>query len=58
MLHNGNEAVGTDGRVNLYPDSISKNALRFLVDSNDKISKKTSIIIGYLKKYQYICSVL
>jgi len=24
----------------------------------DKISKKTSIIIGYLKKYQYICSVL
>ena len=22
MLHNGNEAVGTDGRVNLYSDSI------------------------------------
>ena len=22
MLHNGNEAVGTDGRVNLYSDSV------------------------------------
>ena len=26
MLHNGNEAVGTDGRVNLYSDSVLGSA--------------------------------
>ena len=26
MLYNGNEAVGTDGSVNLYPDSVLSSA--------------------------------
>ena len=30
MLHNGNEAVGTDGRVNLYSDSVFSSAPEFL----------------------------
>ena len=30
MLHNGNEAVGTDGRVNLYSDSILSRAPELL----------------------------
>ena len=30
MLHNGNEAVGTDGRVNLYPDSVLCSAPELL----------------------------
>ena len=30
MLHNGNEAVGADGRVNLYSDSILSSAPEFL----------------------------
>ena len=30
MLHNGNEAVGADSRVNLYSDSILSCAPEFL----------------------------
>ena len=30
MLHNGNDAVGTDGRVNLYPDSVLCSAPELL----------------------------
>ena len=30
MLHNGNEAVGTDSRVNLYSDSILSSSPEFL----------------------------
>jgi hypothetical protein len=30
VLHNGNEAVGTDGRVNLYSDSVFSSAPEFL----------------------------
>ena len=30
MLHNGNEAVGTDGRVNLYSDCVLSCAPEFL----------------------------
>ena len=30
MLHNGNEAVGTDGRVNLYSDSVLGSSPKLL----------------------------
>ena len=30
MLHNGNEAIGTDSRVNLYSDSVLSSAPEFL----------------------------
>ena len=30
MLHNGNDAVGTDGGVNLYPDSVLCSAPELL----------------------------
>ena len=30
MLHDGNEAVGTDGRINLYSDSVLSSTPEFL----------------------------
>ena len=30
MLHDGNQAIGADGRVNLYPDGILGGAPEFL----------------------------